>query len=159
MLSSSCGKAMKLILHLFYFFLLSIYSYGSQGYTDNYVIYMDSCSIDISGYENMNNGVLLRIRKSKISKINLNFNKPSEKYIQKTINKKIWITTGLYIQIFKNVFSGEAIYLLFYEQLEKGIAFSHFSKEEIYDELKCLGQNGVSLEDLSLNDKEQLGSE
>lgn len=120
---------------------------------------MDSCSIDISGYENMNNEVLLRIRKSKISKINLNFNKPSEKYIQKMINKKIWITTGLYIQIFKNEFSGEAIYLLFYEQLEKGISFSHFSKEEIYDELKCLGQNGVSLEDLSLNDKEQLGSE
>ena len=141
---------MKSILHIFYLFILSIYSYGSEGYTDNYIIYMDSCSIDISGYENMNNGVLLRIRKSKISKIILNFNKPTKKYIQKTINKKIWITTGLYMQIFKNEFSGEAMYLLFYEQLEKGIAFSHFSKEEIYDELKCLGQNGVSLTDLTL---------
>ena len=149
---------MKSILHLFCFFALSIYSYVSEGYTDNYIIYMDSCSIDISGYENMNNGVLLRVRQGKIFKIILNFTKPTKKYIQKTINKKIWITTGLYLQIFKNKFSGEAIYLLFYEQLEKGIAFSHFSKEEIYDELKCLGQNGVSLSDLTLSNKKQLGS-
>ena len=131
--------------------MMSTLAYSGEGLSDGFLPYVNSCSIDLYGFENINNKILVKVRKNKISQsIYLNFDKPNEEYIQKSINKKILLTNELYLQIIKNKFTGNAIYLLFYKGLEDGIAFTHFTKEEIYDELKCLAESGILLSDLDL---------